>query len=272
MNHAIEVTSLEKRYGAHKVLKGLTFSVRQGEIFALLGANGAGKTTTLECLEGLRPYDSGCIVVSGKRGIQLQSASLPGYLQCREAVQLFAKWNHVPVDTTMLAALGIPDLAKKRYNTLSTGQKRRLHLALALLGRPDTIFLDEPTAGLDIEGRAALHRQIRQLKQQGKTILLASHDMTEVESLCDRLAILVQGTLALLGTPTELRNQVGRRYTLSLQTTQGTETYATENIGDTLLTVLTQYRAEGKQVLDLQVSQGSLEEYFLQIVKGEGSQ
>lgn len=85
MNHAIEVTSLEKRYGAHKVLKGLTFSVRQGEIFALLGANGAGKTTTLECLEGLRPYDSGCIVVSGKRGIQLQSASLPGYLQCREA-------------------------------------------------------------------------------------------------------------------------------------------------------------------------------------------
>lgn len=112
MNHAIEVTSLEKRYGAHKVLKGLTFSVRQGEIFALLGANGAGKTTTLECLEGLRPYDSGCIVVSGKRGIQLQSASLPGYLQCREAVQLFAKWNHVPVDTAMLAALGIPDLAK----------------------------------------------------------------------------------------------------------------------------------------------------------------
>ena len=255
MNHTIEVTNLEKCYGAHKVLKGLTFSVRQGEIFALLGANGAGKTTTLECLEGLRPYDSGCIVVSGKRGIQLQSASLPGYLQCREAVQLFAKWNHVPVDTAMLAALGIPDLAKKRYNTLSTGQKRRLHLALALLGHPDTIFLDEPTAGLDIEGRAALHRQIRQLKQQGKTILLASHDMTEVESLCDRLAILVQGTLAL-----------------SLQTTQGTETYATENIGDTLLTVLTQYRAEGKQVLDLQVSQGSLEEYFLQIVKGEGSQ
>lgn len=272
MNHAIEVTNLEKCYGAHKVLKGLTFSVRQGEIFALLGANGAGKTTTLECLEGLRPYDSGCIVVSGKRGIQLQSASLPGYLQCREAVQLFAKWNHVPVDTAMLAALGIPDLAKKRYNTLSTGQKRRLHLALALLGHPDTIFLDEPTAGLDIEGRAALHRQIRQLKQQGKTILLASHDMTEVESLCDRLAILVQGTLAFLGTPTELRNQVGRRYTLSLQTTQGIETYATENIGDTLLTVLTQYRAEGKQVLDLQVSQGSLEEYFLQIVKGEGSQ
>ena len=102
--------------------------------------------------------------------------------------------------------------------------------------------------------------------------MLASHDMAEVESLCDRLAILVQGTLAFLGTPTELRNQVGRRYTLSLQTAQGTETYATENIGDTLLTVLTQYRAEGKQVLDLQVSQGSLEEYFLQIVKGEGSQ
>ena len=164
----------------------------------------------------------------------------------------------------MLAALGIPDLAKKRYNTLSTGQKRRLHLALALLGHPDTIFLDEPTAGLDIEGRSAIHQQIRQLKQQGKTILLASHDMAEVESLCDRLAFL--------GTPTELRNQVGRRYTLSLQTAQGTETYATENIGDTLLTVLTQYRAEGKQVLDLQVSQGSLEEYFLQIVKGEGSQ
>ena len=203
MNHAIEVTNLEKCYGAHKVLKGLTFSVRQGEIFALLGANGAGKTTTLECLEGLRPYDSGCIVVSGKRGIQLQSASLPGYLQCREAVQLFAKWNHVPVDTAMLAALGIPDLAKKRYNTLSTGQKRRLHLALALLGHPDTIFLDEPTAGLDPKERIRFRNLISELAED-RLVILSTHIVSDVEYIAGEILLLKEGTLVQQGAVQDL--------------------------------------------------------------------
>ena len=153
MTEAIKIKNLKKHYGSHLVLKGLNFCVQQGEIFALLGVNGAGKTTCMECLEGLRKPDSGEITINGKMGIQLQSSSLSAHLKPLEAVKLFAKWNKTPIDNTMLDALGIYELAKKRYYQLSTGQKRRLHLALALTRNPDILFLDEPTAGLDIEGR-----------------------------------------------------------------------------------------------------------------------
>ena len=175
MNEAIKISGLKKSYGTHVVLNGLDFCVRQGEIFALLGVNGAGKTTSLECIEGLRKYDSGNITIHGRIGIQLQSASLPEHIKPLEAVKLFAKWNKTPLDKAMLDALGIYELAKKQYYQLSTGQKRRLHLALALTRNPDILFLDEPTAGLDVEGRLSLHKQIRQLKAMGKTIILASH-------------------------------------------------------------------------------------------------
>ena len=180
---------LQKSYGSRAVLKDLTFRVYRGEIFALLGVNGAGKTTALECIEGLRTYDSGRISIHGRMGIQLQSASLPEHMKAMEAVDLFAKWNKASPGKAMLDALGIGEFAKKQYDQLSTGQKRRLHLALALIRDPDILILDEPTAGLDVEGRISLHKQIRQLKKEGKTILLASHDMAEVEDLCDRIAI-----------------------------------------------------------------------------------
>ena len=164
MKEAIQVNELRKSYGDHAVLKGLTFHVAKGEVFALLGVNGAGKTTALECMEGLRKYDGGSVVADGRMGIQLQSASLPSHIRPMEAVRLFAKWNRVEADRSMLASLGIQELAKKQYADLSTGQKRRLHLALALISDPDIIFLDEPTAGLDVEGRSSLHDQIRKLK------------------------------------------------------------------------------------------------------------
>ena len=144
MNDAIEVKNLQKSYGNHVVLAGLNFSVRHGEIFALLGTNGAGKTTTLECIEGLRKYDSGSITVNGKMGIQLQSASLPEHIRAMEAIRLFAGWNKVTVDPAMLNRLGINDISQKQYYQMSTGQKRRLHLALAMIRNPDIIFLDEP--------------------------------------------------------------------------------------------------------------------------------
>ena len=198
MNEAIKISNLSKSYGTHIVLNGLDFSVQQGEIFALLGVNGAGKTTSLECIEGLRKYDSGNITINGIMGIQLQSASLPKYIKALEAVKLFAKWNKTSLDRATLDALGIYELSKKPYYQLSTGQKRRLHLALALTRNPDILFLDEPTAGLDVEGQISLHEQIRQLKAIGKTIILASHDMAEVENLCDRIAIL-SGKLPLSG-------------------------------------------------------------------------
>ena len=156
MSNIIEIKQLKKSYGTNEVLKGINLAVNKGEIFALLGANGAGKTTTLECIEGLRTYDSGSITVNGKIGIQLQSSSLQAHIKPMEAVKLFAKWNKTLPDSEMLKSLKIHELSKKKYADLSTGQKRRLHLALALIGNPDIIFLDEPTAGLDVEGRVSL--------------------------------------------------------------------------------------------------------------------
>lgn len=127
MTEAVQVQGLKKSYGTHSVLKGLDFGVNQGEIFGILGVNGAGKTTAMECIEGLRTYDAGRILVRGKTGIQLQSASLPEHIRAMEAIRLFAKWNHCEPDAGMLTELGIPEFAKKQYYQLSTGQKRRLH-------------------------------------------------------------------------------------------------------------------------------------------------
>lgn len=209
MSVAIQVKGLKKSYGSHVVLKDLSFHVLKGETFALLGVNGAGKTTALECIEGLRKYDSGSIEVNGKMGIQLQSASLPKHIRAIEAVRLFAKWNKVKIDDSMLTALGIMEFAKGQYIELSTGQKRRLHLALALIREPDIVFLDEPTAGLDVEGRILLHEEIRKLKRLGKTIIMSSHDMAEVEGLCNRIAILKDGDIVVSGSLSDFKKEKG---------------------------------------------------------------
>ncbi len=269
MKAAIQIQHLRKSYGNHTVLKGLDFQVIKGEIFALLGVNGAGKTTALECIEGLREYDSGSIIVNGKMGIQMQSASLPAHIRPMEAIKLFAKWNQTKADPSMLVALGIDELAKKQYIQLSTGQKRRLHLALALIGNPDIIFLDEPTAGLDVEGRVSLHAQIRQLKAQGKTIVLASHDMAEVESLCDRIGILHDGIIAFLGTMEELTAKVGRHYTICIKTEQKEEYFESDDIGNTLLKLLETYKRKHIGIRDLRIDRGTLEQHFLKFAKGE---
>ena len=269
MSYAVKVENLKKSYGDHTVLKGLSFHVKKGEVFALLGGNGAGKTTTLECVEGLRRYDSGAIAVNGRVGIQLQSSSLPAHIRPLEAVRLFAEWNRVKADTATLAALGINSFAKKQYLELSTGQKRRLHLALALLGDPELLFLDEPTAGLDVEGRVSLHSQIRRLKAEGKTILLASHDMAEVESLCDRLAILKDGSLVFCGTAAELTAKSGSRYTISIKTEQGDESFFADNIADAMLDLLEGYRQKGIAVLDIKTDRGTLEQHFMELTGRE---
>ena len=265
MKDAIQVRELKKSYGSHMVLKGIDFQIEKGEIFALLGVNGAGKTTALECIEGLRKYDSGAITVNGKMGIQLQSSSLPAHIKPMEAVKLFAKWNKTKIDDAMLDGLGIKEIEKKQYIQLSTGQKRRLHLALALIGNPDVIFLDEPTAGLDVEGRLSLHAQIRKLKSQGKTIVLASHDMAEVETLCDRIAILNSGNIAFCGTASELTDRVGRKYFIHIKTQQGDNTYETDNIEDTLISLLGELKQKKIHVSDIRVDRGTLEQHFIEI-------
>ena len=267
MKYAIEVRGLEKKYGSKMVLKGLDLQIEKGEIFALLGVNGAGKTTTLECIEGLRKYDGGSIVVNGKMGIQLQSSSLPAHIKPMEAIKLFAKWNQTKIDDNMLKALNIKEIEKSQYLQLSTGQKRRLHLALALISNPDIIFLDEPTAGLDVEGRLSLHEQIRKLKSLGKTIVLASHDMAEVEALCDRIAILNSGKIVFCGTPSELTDKVGRRYYIHLKTRNREESFETNTIEDTLISLLEECKQKHIQILDIKVDRGSLEQHFIEMAR-----
>ena len=267
MKNAIEISGLKKSYGSNLVLKGLDFQIKQGEIFALLGVNGAGKTTTLECIEGLRKYDEGTIVLNGKTGIQLQSSSLPAHIKPMEAIKLFAKWNHTNIDTAMLKALGIKEIEQSQYLQLSTGQKRRLHLALAIISNPDILFLDEPTAGLDVEGRLSLHDQIRKLKSQGKTIVLASHDMAEVETLCDRIAILNRGKIGFCGTPSGLTEKLGRKYFIHLKTQKGEETYETDTIEDSLISLLEECKQKNIQILDIKVDRGTLEQHFIEMAR-----
>lgn len=268
MTNVIEIKELRKSYGTNSVLKGINLVVQKGEIFALLGANGAGKTTMLECIEGLRTYDSGNITVNGKIGIQLQSSALQAHIKPIEAVKLFAKWNKTTPDSEMLKSLGIYELSKNKYADLSIGQKRRLHLALALIGNPDVIFLDEPTAGPDALGRASLHEQIRALKSQGKTIILASHDMAEVEELCDRIAVLQDGKIAFVGTVAEFTAIGGKRHIIRIKTTDGQMDYETGNITETLLVVLSEYKQNGISISDIQTDRISLEQNFINIIRG----
>ncbi len=287
MEYAIEVEKLVKRYGSFTAVHQLSFAVEEGEIFALLGANGAGKTTTLECIEGIRHYNGGKISVKGKIGVQLQSSSLPGTLTALEAFRLFCKWNRAKENLTLLKDFGVTEFKNKLYKSLSTGQKRRLHLAIALISAPDIIFLDEPTAGLDVEGRVSLHKEIKKLKEMGKTILLASHDMAEVENLCDRIAILKEGKLAFLGSSRELtqtgfgesritlqtrnpfpaRQLVNSRHIPTEQAESNRLTVATTDIGDALLELLTMLKEMDNDVLDIKLERASLEQRFLEIAK-----
>ena len=186
-----------------------------------------------------------------------------------EAIKLFAKWNTAKIDDSMLHTLGIKEIEKKQYFQLSTGQKRRLHLALALISNPDIIFLDEPTAGLDALGRLSLHEQIRKLKSQGKTIVLASHDMAEVEALCDRIAILNHGNIVFCGTASELTDKVGKKYFIHIKTQQGERTFETDNIEDSLIALLGELKEKGTHVIDIKVDRGTLEQHFMEMTRRE---
>ncbi|HPN61248.1 MAG TPA: ABC transporter ATP-binding protein [Bacilli bacterium] len=273
----MQIDHLIKSYGTNTVVKDISFTVKHGEIFALLGTNGAGKTTILECIEGLRKYDNGHIKINGKIGVQLQSSSLPANIKAIEAYKLFCKWNKAQ-ENELFNVFDLEPLKNKQYKDMSTGQKRRLHLALALIGNPDIIFLDEPTAGLDVEGRISLHSQIRKLKEQGKTIIMASHDMAEVESLSDRVAILKDGKIAFIGTTAELTNNVGTKYRIFIKTKnplqnavfeQGYWVFTAENISNTLYELLKTCKQTKNTVLDVKIERATLEQLFMDIAKEE---
>ena len=214
---AIVVENLTKRYGTNTVVDRLSFSVQRGEIFALLGPNGAGKTTTIETLEGYRSADAGSVRVLGhdpireastlkpRIGVMLQQDGLYAGLTVREVVQLFAGYFRQPQNPdALLERVGLQHVKKTRSRRLSGGEKRRLALAVALVGNPALLFLDEPTTGMDPQARLATWEIVRELKRGGATVLLTTHLMDEAERLADYVAIIDSGRLIALDTPGNL--------------------------------------------------------------------
>ena len=218
---AVVVRDLVKHYSSRAVVDGLSFTVATGEVFALLGPNGAGKTTTVEILEGYRHADAGYVRVLGldprhqgselkpKIGLMLQQGGLFPQITAREALRLFAAFYPEAEDPdTLLDLLQLREAANTRFRQLSGGQKQRLSLALALVGKPSLVFLDEPTAAMDPQARRGTWKIIRELSSRGTTVLLTTHFMDEAEQLANRVAIVDHGRLVALDTPAGLRHAV----------------------------------------------------------------
>lgn len=300
MKEAVIVKNLCKSYGKKQVLNEVSFSVEKGETFALLGVNGAGKTTALECIEGLRKPEAGEIAVCGQDvsknlsslqkvlGVQLQSTSLPDTMTAREAMRLFCVWHHAGYRGDLLERFDMAgEYLNKPYASLSTGRKRRLYLALALCHSPQVIILDEPTAGLDVEGRHALHQELRNLKADGITILIATHDMAEAEHLSDRIAILSGGRIARMGSPMELTASAAVQSRVIIKTRSGCLktglpdgvarpdvledeylSFACKDAAEFLQSLLAYIRENDDKVIDLRVERASIEDIFLSVAGG----
>lgn len=213
----IEVKDLVRHYDTVKAVNGLSFTVYKGEIFGLLGPNGAGKTTTLEIIETLRPKTSGDVLVKGMSidkhvneikqliGVQLQSANYYPNLTLNELLDLFAGlYNRVIDRKQMLELVGLEEKAKAKYKELSGGQKQRFSICTTLINKPEIVFLDEPTTGLDPQARRNLWDLIRNIREQGATVVITTHYMDEAENLCDRVAIVEKGKIIALDSPDHL--------------------------------------------------------------------
>jgi ABC-2 type transport system ATP-binding protein len=280
---AIEVHALSKRYGDYEAVRGIDISVRRGEVFGLLGPNGAGKTTTVEILEGYRARSGGEVSVlgfdPGKRsralrqqiGIVLQSGGVYGHITPREALRHWASFYPHPRDVEeVLALAGLQEKADERSRKLSGGQLRRLDFALALVGDPELIFLDEPTTGFDPEARRSAWETIRKLRELGKTILLTTHYLDEAQELADRVAIVKDGRILAIGPPRELG--VGASdYRIAYR--DGSGQLVERQTGDptTLLAELTaDALARGERLEELSVARPTLEDVYLELTAGEG--
>ena len=218
---ALEITRLRKRYGQKVAVDDLSLRVNEGEIFGILGPNGAGKTTTVECAEGLRHPDGGTVRVFGIDpyrdraearqlvGVQLQESQLPDKLTVAEAISLYASFYPRHADTeALLTRLGLQEKRDTRYRKLSGGQKQRLSIALALVGRPRLVVFDELTTGLDPAARRESWRLVKELRDDGVTVLLVTHYADEAERLCDRVALIQAGRIAACGRPAELISRI----------------------------------------------------------------
>ena len=278
---AISVTDLGKSYGDFQALRGISFDIREGEVFGLLGPNGAGKTTTVEILEGYRRRDAGSIDVLGfdpqrfelgfreRIGVVLQQSQLLPNLTVAETHRIFGGYYEEPRDVDeVIALVGLADKRDARVRTLSGGQKRRLDLGLALVGDPDLVFLDEPTTGFDPAARRIAWDMIRSLRSLGKTVLLTTHYLDEAQELCDRVAVLREGLIVRIGTPAELRG-----------TSLETEIRYREDGQDVVVRTLEPTRvlneltaealAAGRELEALEVRRPTLEDVYLELVADE---
>ena len=277
--HAIEVVDLSKAYGTHAAVRGIDFTVARGEVFGLLGPNGAGKTTTVEILEGYRDRSGGEVRVLGmdparrsralreRIGIVLQSSGMYRHLTVREAVAHWATLYPAPRDVDeVIGLVGLHGKAASRIRTLSGGQGRRLDLALALVGDPELVFLDEPTTGFDPAARRTAWETIRSLRELGKTVLLTTHYLDEAQALADRVAIIKDGRILAEGAPRDLGAGDGGRYRVSWRDATGTAQERVTADPTTLLHELTaEALARGERLEELTVTRPSLEEVYLEL-------
>lgn len=298
MTAKLIVRELKKNYGKVEAARGVSFEVQEGEIFGLLGPNGAGKTTTVECIVGLRDPDDGYIELFGidarrhpaevkqKIGAALQMTFLQDKITPREALKVFgAFYRDREEPQTLLERFALTDKADAAFDTLSGGQRQRLALALAFVNKPQLIFLDEPTAGLDPHARRDLHNEILRMKQDGYTVLLTTHNVDEAERLCDRAAIMMQGRVIASGTPRELTGKSAAITSVLLVTAQpldGSVIAALPDLEDFMvdglrvrfrtrdltrtLAALTQILAAGNIAIDeLQARKASLEDVLIEL-------
>jgi len=287
-----------KRYGDVEAVRGVSFSVEEGEVFGLLGPNGAGKTSTVEVMEGLRVPDGGRISVCGidpqknptglkhEIGATLQSTSLPDKLKVGEALRLFAgfyKRTRNPDD--LLRRFGLEEKRNAFYNQLSGGQKQRLALAMALVNDPRVLFLDEPTAGLDPQVRREIYDIIEELKREKKTIVLTTHYIEEAEKLCDRVAIVDHGKVIATGTPRQLKERSGNTTRIEvrlakpasngvLKTLDGVvdvrqlaDVYVLhcQKTAPAIVALVKHLEAENNELVSLEIATPSLEDVFIEL-------
>ncbi len=311
---AVRVVGLRKAYAGREILAGVSFEVRRGELFALLGPNGAGKTTTVEILEGYRRPDGGSARVLGldpgrdarglrpRIGLMLQEGGIDNRTTPREVLRLYARFYRDPEDPDrLLEAVDLGAVAGTRYRRLSGGEKQRLALALALLGRPELLVLDEPTAGMDPAAKQATRERIAALRAAGTTILLTTHELGDVERLADRVAVLDRGRLVAEGTPAELTGggapRLHLRLSRALEATEAADleavlgaacggspsvrpagaagTYEVDGLGGApdpraVSALATWCEARGLLLVELRTGAASLEERYLELVRASG--
>jgi ABC-2 type transport system ATP-binding protein len=274
---AIEVRDLRKEYGPVEAVRGVSFEVERGEVFGLLGPNGAGKTTTVEILEGYRARSAGDVRVLGhdpaerdrqlqqRVGIVLQSCGFYPRVTVREAVEHFAKAYERPRDPgETIELVGLDEKADARTKDLSGGQRRRLDLALALVGDPELVFLDEPTTGFDPAARRTAWGVVRTLKELGKTVLLTTHYLDEAQELADRVAIVKEGRIVAEGPPDQL-GPGSSRYRVSYLSAGSRVEHQTDDPTELLHRLTRDAMARGERLEGLEVTRPTLEEIYLEL-------